>query len=75
MTPMAALVATTRTAAECMGLGRLTGTLEAGKRADLLAVEGNPLEDIAVLQHRDRLALIMRDGQAFKNTIKAAVPA
>jgi imidazolonepropionase-like amidohydrolase len=69
MTPMAAIVATTRTAAECMRLGELTGTLEAGKRADLLAVDGDPLEDVALLQDAKRLALIMRDGKVFKNDL------
>jgi imidazolonepropionase-like amidohydrolase len=38
MTPMQAIVATTRTAAECARLSHLTGTLEVGKRADLLAI-------------------------------------
>ena len=35
MTPMQAIVATTKTAAECSRIGKLTGTLEPGKRADL----------------------------------------
>jgi imidazolonepropionase-like amidohydrolase len=69
MTPMEAIVATTRTAAACANLGHLTGTLEPGKRADLLAVNGDPLADIAVLQDRDNLALIMKDGQPFKNEL------
>src|SRR5579859_1436287 len=66
MTPMQAIVATTKTAAECARLSHLTGTLEPGKRADLLGVDGDPLADIRVLQDRARLALIMRDGHAFK---------
>jgi imidazolonepropionase-like amidohydrolase len=37
------LVATTRTAAELMGLEKDSGTVEAGKRADLVVVEGDPL--------------------------------
>src|SRR5712692_3028306 len=66
MTPMQAIVATTKTAAECMRIAHLTGTLEVGKRADLLGVDGDPLADISVLQDRSRLALIMRDGATFK---------
>ncbi|HLZ30911.1 MAG TPA: amidohydrolase family protein [Chloroflexota bacterium] len=66
MTPLQAIVATTKTAAECARLSHLTGTLEPGKRADLLGVDGDPLADIRVLQDRARLALIMRDGHAFK---------
>ena len=69
MTPMAALVAATRTAAECVGLGHLTGTLEPGKRADVLAVDGDPLADVTLLQNRSRLALIMKDGRPFKNNL------
>jgi imidazolonepropionase-like amidohydrolase len=44
MTPMQALVATTRSAAELMGLDDELGTLEPGKRADLVVVDGDPLE-------------------------------
>jgi imidazolonepropionase-like amidohydrolase len=67
MTPMQAIVATTKSAAECLRLAHLTGTLEVGKRADLLAVDGDPLADIRVLQDKSRLMLIMRDGQAFRS--------
>lgn len=73
MTPMQAIVATTKTAAECSDIGHLTGTLAPGKRADLLAVDGDPLADIAILQDRDRLALIMKDGQPFKNRLTERV--
>jgi imidazolonepropionase-like amidohydrolase len=69
MTPMEAIVATTKTAAACANLGHLTGVLEPGKRADLLAVDGDPLADVAVLRDREKLALIMKDGQAFKNRL------
>jgi imidazolonepropionase-like amidohydrolase len=72
MTPMQAIVATTKIAAECARLSHLTGTLEVGKRADLLGVDGDPLADIAVLQKKDRLALIVRDGNAFKNDLTGA---
>jgi imidazolonepropionase-like amidohydrolase len=75
MSPMQVIVATTRTAAECSRIGHLTGTLEVGKRADVLGVDGDPLADMAVLQHKDRLALIMRDGQVFKSSQQSAVDA
>jgi len=67
MTPMQAIVATTKSAAECARISHLTGTLEAGKRADLLGVDGDPLADIRVLQDNAKLALIMRDGRTFKS--------
>ncbi len=72
MTPMQAIVATTKTAAECMRIAHLTGTLEVGKRADLLGVDGDPLADISVLQDKSRLALIMRDGRTFRSPISTA---
>jgi imidazolonepropionase-like amidohydrolase len=74
LTPMQAIVATTRTAAECCTIGSLTGTLEPGKRADLLVVDGDPLADIAILQNTDKLALIMKDGQSQKNLLAERVP-
>jgi imidazolonepropionase-like amidohydrolase len=73
MSPMQAIVATTKTAAECSRIGHLTGTLEAGKRADVLGVDGDPLTDISVLQNKDKLALIIRDGSVYRSVV--AVPA
>ena len=67
MSPMQAIVATTRTAAECARIAHLTGTLEVGKRADLLGLDGDPLADVRILQNKDRLSLIMRDGQILKS--------
>ncbi len=46
MSPVQAIEATTRVAAEACGVAPLVGTLEAGKEADLLVVAGNPLQDI-----------------------------
>ena len=69
MSPMEAIVATTKTAAECCRVGHLTGTLEVGKRADVLAVEGDPLADVGVLEDRERLRLIMKDGAVFKRAL------
>jgi imidazolonepropionase-like amidohydrolase len=73
MTPMEAIVATTRTAAECSRVGNSVGTLETGKYADLLLVDGDPLADVAILQNREKLALIMKGGQAHKNLLGARV--
>jgi imidazolonepropionase-like amidohydrolase len=59
MTPMQAVVATTRSAAELMGLDGELGTLEPGKRADLVVVEGDPL-DVATLDQR--ISAVYQDG-------------
>ena len=64
MTPMQALMSGTIHAAEAAGISDVTGSLEPGKAADLVALAVNPLEDIeAVLDVR----LVMRDGIVFKH--------
>ena len=68
MTPMQAIVASTRTAAACARIPDV-GTLEAGKRADLIAVSGDPLADIAVLQDRAGIRLVMKDGTVHRNAL------
>ncbi|HEY2977832.1 MAG TPA: amidohydrolase family protein [Burkholderiaceae bacterium] len=75
MTPMQAIVATTKSAAECSRISHLAGTLDVGKRADLLGVDGDPLADVSILQDKDKLALIIKDGKTFKSTFGAAVAA
>lgn len=57
------LIATTRTNAELLGIADETGTIEPGKRADLLVVDGDPLDDIAILQEQANLKVIMRAGE------------
>jgi imidazolonepropionase-like amidohydrolase len=64
-----ALIATTRTNAELLGIAAETGTIEPGKQADLLVVDGDPLADIAVLQHPDNLVAIVKAGQFRKRQI------
>ncbi len=59
MTPMQAIEATTRSAAQLMGLDDELGTLEPGKRADLVVVGGDPL-DLATLP--DRIEAVYKDG-------------
>ena len=67
MSPMEAIVAGTRNAANAIGLGREIGTLEPGKLADILAVAGNPLADIRSLRRRENIELVMREGQGMVN--------
>ena len=68
MTPMQALVSATSRAAECIGL-KDVGVLEAGRFADVLVVDGDPLADIRILEERARLKLVMKAGRAFTNTL------
>jgi imidazolonepropionase-like amidohydrolase len=64
MTPATALQAATVNAADLLGLQADVGTLEPGKRADLIAVDGDPLADVTVLK---RVAFVMKDGVEFRD--------
>lgn len=67
LTPMEAIVAGTKNAAHLMKMEDKIGTLEAGKLADIVIVDGNPLADIAVLAHKDNVKVVMKDGIVEKN--------
>ena len=71
MTPMQALEAATVNAADLLGLSADVGTLEPGKRADLVAVDGDPLRDVTVLK---RVPFVMKDGAVFKDERAARAP-
>jgi imidazolonepropionase-like amidohydrolase len=58
-----ALVASTRTAAEALGLADHVGTIEPGKLADLVVVDGDPVEEPALLRDRDRIWLVFQIGE------------
>jgi imidazolonepropionase-like amidohydrolase len=65
MTPMEAIMTATRNAAEAMKLDADLGTIEAGKLADIVAVDGDPLHDITVLQDKDKIKMVMKGGEVF----------
>lgn len=74
LTPAEAIEVSTRRSAECMRLDREIGTLEAGKRADLLVVDGDPLAEIGLLRRREALALVMKDGVGYAGHLRNALP-
>src|SRR6267142_5074774 len=65
-TPMDTLIAATRLGGEIMGMPGELGVVKAGALADLLLVDGDPLGDIAILQDRSALRMIMKDGALHK---------
>jgi len=63
LSPMQAIVASTKTAAECLAMGDKIGTLEPEKLADVLIVNGDPVADIKVLEDKSRIEVVIKDGQ------------
>ncbi|HKS73972.1 MAG TPA: amidohydrolase family protein [Terriglobales bacterium] len=66
MTPVQALQAGTANAAELMGWSDRIGAIREGMFADIVAVKGNPLDDVRSLQH---VQFVMKDGTVYKNEI------
>ncbi len=62
MEPMDAIRSATILAAELIGIQKNTGSIETGKWADIIAVKGNPLEDISILEN---VKFVMKDGKIY----------
>ena len=63
MTPAAALRSATSAAADLLGIAKTVGTLEPGKEADIVAVPGDALADVAATE---RVSFVMKGGRIFK---------
>jgi imidazolonepropionase-like amidohydrolase len=70
MSAMDSIVATTKTAAECIRFGDVTGTLEPGKAGDVILVDGNPLDQIGLLRNVDKIQFVMKEGEVFVNRVQ-----
>ena len=74
MSPMQAIQAATGWAAECVGLDQEIGTIEKGKLADLLVLDGDPLSDMTIVRDQDRMMLVMKGGQVFVDLLPMGEP-
>lgn len=72
MTPMDAIITSTSAAARLLRLSEKIGTIEAGKQADLLFVEGNPLRKIGLLLKQERIAGVMQRGRFVSGPLSQA---
>ena len=63
--PMDAMVSANSLAADSLGLGNEIGSIAPGMQADLIAIDGNPLDDITAVR---RVVFVMKGGKIYKNT-------
>ena len=69
MSPMEAIVATTKTAAECLEWDDRIGTVEAGKLADVIISSVDPIANINGLADNGNIPFVMQDGKIKKNNL------
>ncbi len=67
--PMAALISATSLSAESLNLGRETGSIALGMQADIVAFDGNPLEDVSAAA---RAVFVMKSGKVYENLAHGA---
>ncbi|MGC9113084.1 amidohydrolase family protein [Acidilobus sp.] len=72
MTPQEALIAATRNAAYAAGLEGRAGIVAKGALADLILVDGNPLDNVRVLTDRSKVRLVVRGGEVIKDSLSKA---
>ena len=65
MKPMDAIQSTTKNAALALKMEKDLGTIESGKFADILAVKGDPLKNIACLQDKKNIQIVMKEGRVY----------
>lgn len=65
MKPMDAILTTTRNAAQALKQEKDLGTIEAGKFADIIAVDGDPLKNVRCLQDKKNIKIVMKEGRIY----------
>jgi len=71
MSPLQAIRAGTMVSAELLGVAGTLGSVTAGKLADLVVCDGDPVTDIGVLSEPERIVLVAQQGRIVKNTLTA----
>src|SRR5262249_17787896 len=74
LTPLEVITCATRTGAEIMGRGDEFGTLQAGKLADPVVVDGDVMADISVLEDRTRFLAVMQGGAVKAGRLARPIP-
>ncbi|MCI4437005.1 MAG: amidohydrolase family protein [Ignisphaera sp.] len=69
MSPMEALRSATIIAAEVAGLENVVGSLKPGKYADIVLVDGNPLDNPRILLDKERIVMVIKEGRIVKNVL------
>lgn len=69
LSPMDAIVSATRVNAEIFGLADKLGTIAAGKWADMIVVDGNPLDDVRLFAQPDKVVMVMKEGKVLKDLL------
>jgi imidazolonepropionase-like amidohydrolase len=72
LTPMETIQSATLRPAQLQGVDRDLGTVSPGKLADMVIVDGDPLQDVSVLQHR--IAIVIKDGEVYRVRDAASTP-
>lgn len=73
--PLEIITAATRNSARAVGRGDVWGTIETGKSADLLVVDGDPSRDVRVLRDKSRIVTIVQDGRPVGDELRGAARA
>ena len=73
MSPMDAIVASTHRCAELLGIEGTVGTVEPGRLADLVCIQGDPISEIGVLADGARVRLVVKGGQVVRDETTAGV--
>lgn len=63
VSPMDAIVAGTKTAANAVGFGDQIGTVEEGKIADIIVIDGDPLKNIEILHKEQKIKMVLKNGE------------